>query len=160
MAVLHKDEDIEIRKIVTGSFENNAYLVVCPKTNESVIIDAPAEPERVLDQAKDTNVQAVLFTHTHFDHIDGAQALKDALGVPLVVHPDDEGELPVKADQALGRRGQLLLREYHLQDHPQPRSHPRRHLPYLGQAPFQRRHPLPRWPRLHHQPRELPAASQ
>ena len=41
MAVLHKDEDIEIRKIVTGSFENNAYLVVCPKTNESVIIDAP-----------------------------------------------------------------------------------------------------------------------
>ena len=114
MAVLHKDENIEIRKIVTGDFENNAYLVVCPKTNESVIIDAPAEPERVLDQAKDTNVQAVLFTHTHFDHIDGAQALKDALGVPLVVHPDDEGELPVKADQVLGRRGCLLLREYHL----------------------------------------------
>ena len=105
MAVLHKDENIEIRKIVTGDFENNAYLVVCPKTNESVIIDAPAEPERVLDQAKDTNVQAVLFTHTHFDHIDGAQALKDALGVPLVVHPDDEGELPVKADQHLEDEG-------------------------------------------------------
>ena len=105
MAVLHKDENIEIRKIVTGDFENNAYLVVCPKTNESVIIDAPAEPERVLDQAKDTNVQAVLFTHTHFDHIDGAQALKDALGVPLVVHPDDESELPVKADKHLEDEG-------------------------------------------------------
>ena len=72
MPVLHKDENIEIRKIVTGDYVNNAYLVVCPSTNQSVMIDAPAEPERVLEQAKDTNVQAVLFTHTHFDHIDGA----------------------------------------------------------------------------------------
>ena len=101
MPVLHKDENIEIRKIVTGDYVNNAYLVVCPRTNQSVMIDAPAEPERVLEQAKDTNVQAVLFTHTHFDHIDGAQAIKDALGVPMIVHPDDESELPLKADQHL-----------------------------------------------------------
>ena len=160
MAVLHKDENIEIRKIVTGDFENNAYLVVCPKTNESVIIDAPAEPERVLDQAKDTNVQAVLFTHTHFDHIDGAQALKDALGVPLVVHPDDEGELPVKADQHLEDEGSFSFGNITFRTIHNPGHTPGATSLDLGQAPFQRRHPLPRWPRLHHQPRELPTASQ
>lgn len=99
MSVIYKGEEIEIRKIVTGSYENNAYLAVCPKTNESVIIDAPAEPEKVLAQAEGTKVVAILFTHTHFDHIDGTKELKAGTNVPLVVHPDDEGELPVKADK-------------------------------------------------------------
>ena len=160
MAILHKDENIEIRKIVTGDFENNAYLVVCPKTNESVIIDAPAEPERVLDQAKDTNVQAVLFTHTHFDHIDGAQALKDALGVPLVVHPDDESELPVKADKHLEDEGSFSFGNITFRTIHNPGHTPGATSLVWGKHLFSGDTLFPGGPRLHHQPRELPTTSR
>jgi glyoxylase-like metal-dependent hydrolase (beta-lactamase superfamily II) len=122
MAVLYKGEDIEIRKIVTGSYSNNAYLAVCPKTNESVIIDAPDEADKILDQAQDTNVQAVLFTHTHFDHIPSFDALKSALKVPMVVHPDDEDQLPGKADRHFSDNGafsfgSITFRTIHVPGH-------------------------------------------
>ena len=122
MAVLYKGDDIEIRKIVTGSYANNAYLAICPKTNESVIIDAPAEPEKILEQASDTDVQAILFTHTHFDHIDSTKVLKDRTQVPLFVHPDDSGELPVKADKFFQDNGSfsvgsITFRTIHIPGH-------------------------------------------
>ncbi len=104
MPVLY-DGEIQIRKIVTGAYENNCYLAICPKTNESVIIDAPAEAEKILKQAEGTEVKAVLFTHTHFDHIGCFKELKTALKVPMVVHPADADQLPEPPDQLFEHEG-------------------------------------------------------
>jgi glyoxylase-like metal-dependent hydrolase (beta-lactamase superfamily II) len=98
MAVLFNN-GIQIRKTVTGSYVNNCYIVVCPKTNESVIIDAPAEPDKILAEAEGTDVKAVLFTHTHFDHIGSYTELRNALNVPMIVHPDDAPQLPEPPDR-------------------------------------------------------------
>lgn len=122
MPVIYDGEDIQIRKIVTGSYDNNAYLAVCPKTNESVIIDAPAEPEKIVKQAEGTDVKAILFTHTHFDHIDGTKELKSATNVPLVVHPDDADQLPVKADRFFEHEGtfsfgSIIFKTIHVPGH-------------------------------------------
>ena len=98
MAVLY-DGDIQIRKTVTNPYDNNCYVVVCPKTNESVVIDAPAEAHKILAEAEGTDVKAVLITHSHRDHIGSFMELKSALKVPMVIHPDDAAQLPEPPDQ-------------------------------------------------------------
>ena len=42
---LHYDDEVKITKINMGPYNNNGYIVVCPDTNEGVIIDTPAEPD-------------------------------------------------------------------------------------------------------------------
>ena len=57
MAPHYQDDSIIIHKYECGDFGNNAYLVVCPQTNESIIIDTPGEPGKVIEAAKSTDVK-------------------------------------------------------------------------------------------------------
>ena len=41
MTVHFQDDSIAIHVIQCGPYGNNAYLVICPETNESIVIDAP-----------------------------------------------------------------------------------------------------------------------
>ena len=43
MAAHSEDEETNIYKVTCAPYDNNAYLLVCPKTNESIIIDTPAD---------------------------------------------------------------------------------------------------------------------
>ena len=36
---LHYDDEVKITKINMGPYNNNGYIVVCPDTNEGVIIE-------------------------------------------------------------------------------------------------------------------------
>ena len=81
--------------------------MVCPQTNHSVIIDAPAEPEKVLAEAQGTDVKYIAITHGHFDHILGFEDMKAALPVPAGVHAGDAHNLPVPPDFLLDDGGEI-----------------------------------------------------
>ena len=98
MPLHYQDDSVRIHKIECGPYGNNAYIVVCPQTNQSVVIDAPAEPEKVLAEVQGTDVRYILITHGHFDHILGYKELKEALQVPAGVHSDDAHNLPSPPD--------------------------------------------------------------
>ncbi len=51
MALFLDDQRIEIYRTLCGSDNNNAYLIVCSETRESVMIDAPLNPEAILRHA-------------------------------------------------------------------------------------------------------------
>ena len=89
MTVHYEDSEIVIHKVVCGPYNNNAYLIDCPRTKESVIIDAPAEPEKTLHVAQGRVVRAILITHSHFDHVLGLKDLRDATQAPLGIHVAD-----------------------------------------------------------------------
>ena len=69
MAPHYQDSTITIHKLKCGPYDNNAYLLVCPQTNESILIDTPAEPDKLIEIAKATNVKAIIITHNHMDHL-------------------------------------------------------------------------------------------
>ena len=70
---------------VRGYFEVNAYVYADDSTRHGFIIDPGAEPRRFLDAITDKNlvIDHILLTHGHFDHLGAADALRDALGVPI-----------------------------------------------------------------------------
>ena len=94
MAAHFQDDTITINKIQCGPFGNNAYLLVCPETNRSIIIDTPPDPGALISAAKTTDVQAILITHNHWDHVEGLEEVTSAIGAPVGIGADDADGLP------------------------------------------------------------------
>ena len=97
MSIIAKDSTLQIENLVLGPYGNNTYKVICMKTLESVLIDAPAEPETILKTLERTKPKYILLTHNHVDHTGALAELHSRLKIPLAAHPLDS-KLPVKPD--------------------------------------------------------------
>ena len=80
---------LEVRAV--APFYKNGFVVACERTREAVLIDPGDEVDQLLGAVRDldVDVQAVLLTHAHIDHITGVAAAKDAFDVPVYLHRDD-----------------------------------------------------------------------
>ena len=103
MSLLY-DGSVRIFRTFCGSDGNNAYLLVCPETLESIIIDAPLSPEGLLEDAQDTTVVAVLITHRHQDHWEGLPTIKSQIAAPIGMHALDSTDIPFSPDFAIDDR--------------------------------------------------------
>jgi glyoxylase-like metal-dependent hydrolase (beta-lactamase superfamily II) len=92
-----------------GPYDNNGYVIADPATKEAYLVDAPAQVERLLDEAKDLRIKAVLITHTHPDHVAGYADLKRLTDLPVAVHADDEARLPGKPDLRIAHGDVLTI---------------------------------------------------
>ena len=70
--------DVEVHKVVVGSYDNNVFVINCRQTGDSVLIDAANEHERLLELCQRLNVRRVLETHGHFDHIGAVPQIREA----------------------------------------------------------------------------------
>ncbi|PKB60864.1 MAG: hypothetical protein BZY79_06720 [SAR202 cluster bacterium Casp-Chloro-G4] len=89
MAPHFQDDSITIHKLECGPYGNNSYLLVCPQTNESILIDTPADPDKMIELAKTTNVKAILITHNHQDHLLGFDDVTSAIDAPVGIGDKD-----------------------------------------------------------------------
>jgi glyoxylase-like metal-dependent hydrolase (beta-lactamase superfamily II) len=67
--------------------DNNIWLV--GDDREVLVIDAAHDHRPIVDAVGGRSVVAVVATHGHNDHINVAAALADAVGAPVLIHPDD-----------------------------------------------------------------------
>jgi len=81
---------IEVRAV--APFYKNGFVVACGRTREAVLIDPGDEVDQLLGAVRDLDVevQAILLTHAHVDHITGVAAAKEAFDVPVYLHRDDQ----------------------------------------------------------------------
>ena len=94
MAVVVKDDDIQIEKLELGPFATNAYIIMCRQTGDSVLIDTPAEASTIMESLKGTTPRYILMTHNHMDHLGAFAELKSKLRVPVSAHAADVKGLP------------------------------------------------------------------
>jgi len=80
-----------IRVLTIGSFQVNNYLVICPDTKKATIIDAGGDYELTIATANEYNAQIeyILNTHGHLDHIAGDYDLQTNAGAKVLIHKDD-----------------------------------------------------------------------
>jgi glyoxylase-like metal-dependent hydrolase (beta-lactamase superfamily II) len=77
-----------IHSFVSG-FENNAYLLTCKRTGSSVVIDTPDGPQELLKAAAQTDVCAILITHSHWDHMQGFDLVTKTFDAPVGIGAED-----------------------------------------------------------------------
>lgn len=80
---------MEIRKVVVGPYGVNCYVLIYPKTKDSVIVDPGADAERIMGACRDTRVKYILLTHSHPDHIGAVAEVRTLTRAALGVHPLD-----------------------------------------------------------------------
>ncbi|SHI73226.1 Glyoxylase, beta-lactamase superfamily II [Malonomonas rubra DSM 5091] len=86
----------------TGPLQVNCYIVGCEKTRKAVVIDPGGDADRILDRLQKHNLQLqmVINTHGHFDHVGGNKRLLEATGVELLLHEADKDLLGMAAQHA------------------------------------------------------------
>ena len=109
MTTVVENDRIQIDRLELGPFGNNSYILICQKTNESVVVDAPGEAGMVVERLKETQPKYILMTHDHFDHIGGLVELRSALEVPVAAHPADANDLPLEPDLLLNDGDEILI---------------------------------------------------
>ncbi len=112
----------------------NCYVVSCPETKETIVIDpgfeANYEAEQVIRYVDQNSLQVkfIINTHGHSDHISGNLLLKRKYGVPVCIHTYDAGCLndlgddlsPVNVlleDGELLKLGHVTLKVMHTPGH-------------------------------------------
>ncbi|MDP6101719.1 MAG: MBL fold metallo-hydrolase [Dehalococcoidia bacterium] len=87
--MLRQDIEVRVSRIKCGSQGINSYIVADPRTEEGVIIDAPNELDRILEEVRDVQVKAILITHTHVDQLAGLDRLRSQTEAPVWVNAND-----------------------------------------------------------------------
>jgi glyoxylase-like metal-dependent hydrolase (beta-lactamase superfamily II) len=88
---------LEVEMLTVGEIGENTFLVRPQGGDKLVVVDPGDEAERILAAIEGTGaeVEAILLTHTHFDHIGAVAPVARATGAPVYV---PEIEKPVLAD--------------------------------------------------------------
>ena len=72
-------------------FEQNCSLVICEQSKKAAIVDPGGDVARILSivAQQGVDVDKVILTHGHLDHVGGTQEIAKALNVP-VIGPEKE----------------------------------------------------------------------
>jgi glyoxylase-like metal-dependent hydrolase (beta-lactamase superfamily II) len=98
-------DSLTITKVaVDEKMSNNAYLLRCERTGEQVLIDAAAEPERLLALIGDAGLTSVVTTHRHWDHHRALAAVVQATGAEVVAGAPDADEITSQTGVIVTRR--------------------------------------------------------
>ena len=80
---------IDIRTVVCGAYQENAFVVSAEGRDDCVVVD-PGDGLAALRRAVgDQKPAAILLTHGHFDHTLAAPALAAQSGAPVYIHAGD-----------------------------------------------------------------------
>jgi glyoxylase-like metal-dependent hydrolase (beta-lactamase superfamily II) len=113
---------LRITKVAVGPYDNNAYLLRCTATGDTMLIDAAAEPDRLLTARADGLLVSVVTTHQHPDHWQGLEAVVGVTGPAVIAHRLDAVGLPIPmtetvADGDVLGVGNVQVKVIHLKGH-------------------------------------------
>lgn len=85
--------ELMVRGIVVGVFQENCWVIGNRRTGEGICIDPGDEPDEVLALARDLGVTIKLIanSHGHMDHIMGVQGVHSATAAKFLLHEGDLG---------------------------------------------------------------------
>ncbi len=84
---------LKVETFVLGPLENNTYLLTDENSNEAIIIDPSIPSRKVLEAIRGNGLalKYILITHAHFDHVGGAEWLKNQFKEKpqIILHKSD-----------------------------------------------------------------------
>jgi hydroxyacylglutathione hydrolase len=74
---------MDTRCFTVGPLQENCWIVRREDSDRAVVVDPGDEADRLIDAIEGLTVEAILLTHTHFDHVGAVAALARHTGAPV-----------------------------------------------------------------------------
>lgn len=100
-AAVREVPGLRITKLAVGPMENNAYFLRCANTGDTLLIDAAAEHDRLLETRDDGLLITIVTTHQHPDHWQALEAMVGITQPNVLAHPDDASGLPIPVTETV-----------------------------------------------------------
>lgn len=83
--------ELMVRGIVVGVFQENCWVVGNRRTGEAICIDPGDQPEEIIALAKDmgVSIKYIINSHAHVDHILGVAGVHNQTGAKFLLHESD-----------------------------------------------------------------------
>ena len=115
---------MKIKRFVGGSLESNGYIISRIRGGSCYVIDPGYEPKRFIAYIAEQGLamQGVILTHHHYDHVGGAEKLRDYFECPVMMHEQDAFVYRQPVDRLLADGDEIdldgeTLRVYHTPGH-------------------------------------------
>lgn len=97
---------MDVRMLTVGPVQENCFLLRREGSDRALVVDPGDEPDRILAALDDlgASVDAILLTHTHFDHVGAVGPLARATGAEVWV-PKLEREVLANINSYVGFPG-------------------------------------------------------
>ncbi len=88
--------------LVVGPLAVNCFILGCEKSKEGIVVDAGAEPEKIISAISrlGLRISCVINTHGHFDHVGGNRKVLEETGAEYLIHERDVPYLSRAAEVA------------------------------------------------------------
>ena len=86
---------LDVQMFTVGPVAENSFLVRAEGSERALMVDPGDEPDRLIAAIEGANVEAILITHTHFDHVGAVAPVAKATGATVYC---PKIEVPVLAD--------------------------------------------------------------
>ncbi len=82
---------MKIIRIPAGIYGANCYLIYSDSTKDGIIVDPGGDADGIIKyiERENLNIEKIILTHGHADHIGGVIELKEALNAKVMIHKDD-----------------------------------------------------------------------
>lgn len=102
-----------LRKCSVGGMDNNVYLLTCARSGSQLLVDAAADPNRLIDLVEEGSgrLDGIVTTHRHADHTGALDDLSRRTGVPTYAGENDADALPVAPDRRVAHGDSLAVGE-------------------------------------------------
>jgi len=104
---------LDVRMLTVGPLQENAYLLRPAGGERAILVDPGEEADRLLAVIGQLRVtlDAILLTHTHFDHVGAVAAVARATGAPVYV-PELERDMLAHINEYVRYPGVGPFEEY------------------------------------------------
>lgn len=80
---------LSVKSAVFGGLQNNCYLITDKDTDKSALVDCTEFSDRMLDFIGNADLEYILLTHGHFDHIGGVRGVSERFNAKVVISSID-----------------------------------------------------------------------
>lgn len=104
-------DEVVVRKLAVGPMNNNAYLLTSRADGGQLLVDAAAEPDRLLalirEGSPSARLSTVVTTHRHADHVGALESVLAVTGAHHACGADDAAAMPAVVHRRL-HQGDLV----------------------------------------------------